>query len=221
MFQSTVYRSYPAGLVGDLAKDGPNRSIVGNIQTPDATNTAPNRLGRVFVFATSSDLSPNPDVNNTAFNQQVIVGLNGAVGGGAAQVFAGIAFNRNRYALYGTTSGGPLAPSIDLPNNSEVELNQMGYLFVDVGNPSASAQSFELNTSLYYFNGGATTGYAARTSADIGRIFGFTPAMITANAVPAGFTAIPNSALVNASPNVAAATSSNEGSFVTVIKLTN
>lgn len=96
-FQSTV-RQFPAdGIVGDFALDGPIRSKSVILKSSDPTQ---NVIGRAVTYVAAQD-------------DQAIAGGTGA--------FAGILTNSKLYASLGTTAGGPLAPTLVLPNDLPVQ----------------------------------------------------------------------------------------------------
>ena len=97
-FQQTVRINQTTGVVGDIVIDGPLRGQPGILASTSAAN---NVIGRAFRHVASSDLNVTAD---------------------AAGIFAGILANSKVYATSGTTAGGTLAPTLALPNNTEVEL---------------------------------------------------------------------------------------------------
>lgn len=95
--QNTVAINMAAGVVGEIAYDGPTRAQPGVIDTDGVTN--PNRVGRVFTQGSSD----------------------GHCGVGGTGVFYGILANPKVYPLYGTAAGGALAASLDLPRYAAAE----------------------------------------------------------------------------------------------------
>lgn len=89
--QQAVNTNLGFGVVGELFLDGPFRGQPAIIDSDGVTN--PNRVGRVFTHVAASD-------------GHVVVGGTG--------IFAGILANPKVYPLFGTSSGGSLAPSLDL-----------------------------------------------------------------------------------------------------------
>jgi hypothetical protein len=130
-FQQQVTYAYAAGLPGEIAADGPLRAqsfrLVANTTTP----TNPIGFGQAFVYAPGGDVS-NP--NGIATTQTATPGTDGT-----SVTFAGILINPKAHALYGTVSGGPLAPSYQLPDGSWGELCTMGILFVSITAATAAA----------------------------------------------------------------------------------
>jgi hypothetical protein len=127
-FQSTVKAQQGAGVVGELALDGPFRGQPAILHTADATL---NVVGRACTITSGATGSWAAGSAGAADPKPLIV----AVGG--VNVFAGILANPKVYALLGTTAGGSLASSLTLPNDVAVELVTDGYLFVAL--PAASA----------------------------------------------------------------------------------
>ena len=98
-FQSNVRINQTTGIVGDVVLQGPLMAQPGILAS---TNAANNVIGRAFRNAANSDLNVSADA--------------------ASGEFAGILANSKVYATSGTASGGTLAPTLALPNNTEVEL---------------------------------------------------------------------------------------------------
>lgn len=97
-FQSTVNTNTGFGVVGELFLDGPLRAQPGIIDSTGATY--PNRVGRAFTNVAGSD---------------------GHMTVGGTGVFAGILANPKVYPNNGTSAGGTLAASLDLPQYSKGE----------------------------------------------------------------------------------------------------
>lgn len=105
-FQNTVRTLLAAGIVGELTFDGPFRGEPRILVSADAAN---NVVGRAFTQIAGSDTN---------------------VEAGGTGVFAGILANPKEYASYGTAAGGPLAPTIVLPNQTNAALVKMGTMIV-------------------------------------------------------------------------------------------
>lgn len=107
-FQSSVLSDIAAGVVGELAFEGPLNGTPGVLNSADATN---NVIGRAF-FYVSPSTAP--------------VGLHAKTvqAGGAGLVFCGILANPKNYANRGTQAGGTLAASMTLPNGEIGEFVQ-------------------------------------------------------------------------------------------------
>ena len=106
--QSVVNFIMAFGIIGEIIFGGPRRATPANMKSG---GTIPNTVGKAFTWDATVDGE---------------VGA-GAIGAGA---FAGILIHPKHYALYGTQAGGPLAPSLDLPENSIGELVTMGIMIV-------------------------------------------------------------------------------------------
>lgn len=103
--QTTVRYDYGFGVVGESRKHGSRRAKPGFIVTTDPTQ---NVVGRAFT-------QPN---------------TGGAVSAGGTGVFYGLLASPKQYVSKGTAAGGPLAPSIVLPNNVEAEFVEADYAFI-------------------------------------------------------------------------------------------
>lgn len=97
-FQSTIRVDQTTGIVGDIVLEGP---VMGQPAILNSTSAANNVIGRAFRNIANNDLTVTAD---------------------AAGEFAGILINSKNYATSGTATGGTLAPTLALPNNTEVEL---------------------------------------------------------------------------------------------------
>lgn len=106
--QSTVRFDMAFGVPGEIRHDGPIRAQPGNVVSADPTN---NVFGRVFTRLTGSPnwRAGNPD--------------------GLGVEYAVMA-DPKLAAAYGTAAGGPLAPTLTVPNNSVNTMLQMGYVTV-------------------------------------------------------------------------------------------
>lgn len=119
-FQSTVNIWSAPGFIGDMAYDGPLRATPYNLYSAGV----PNLVGNAYTVSSGA----NPDsTTNSAIAGTATVGGTG--------VFAGILVNSKDYASYGTT-GGPLNPTITLPDYSIGQLATMGFYFVNLPGPA-------------------------------------------------------------------------------------
>lgn len=107
-FPSSVRNALAAGIVGEIVFDGPHRAEPRILNSSDA---ALNVIGRAFTQVAASDTD---------------------VEAGGSGVFAGILANPLEYASYGTAAGGPLAPTITLPNQTGASLVKMGTMIVSL-----------------------------------------------------------------------------------------
>jgi hypothetical protein len=112
MYQESIKIDQAFGVPGQIFTDGPHRAEV---------------------FTLISALAAYNKVGATAFtvSSQAIAAA-GNVGGN--RVFAGVLVNPQSYVLYGTQGGGPLSPSLTLPNNSRGELMTMGTFIAQLAN---------------------------------------------------------------------------------------
>ena len=98
-FQSNVRQFMTSGVVGEVVLDGAVRSRGVILKS---TNEANNVVGRALTYS-----------NANADGVRVEAGGTG--------VFAGILTHSKQYAALGTQAGGALAPTLTIPNNSQVE----------------------------------------------------------------------------------------------------
>ena len=119
-FQSTVNIWSAAGVVGELAFDGPMRAAPYNL----FSGGVPNIVGNAFTITGGGNPEPS---GNSALAGTAQVGGNG--------FFAGILVNPKDYASYGTVNG-PLNPTMVLPDYSIGQLATMGYFWVNLPGPA-------------------------------------------------------------------------------------
>ncbi|OWK36910.1 structural cement protein Gp24 [Fimbriiglobus ruber] len=119
-FQSTVNIWSAAGVVGELAFEGPNRVAPYNL----FSSGTPNLVGNAFTV--SSGGNPEPSGNSAVAGTATV---------GGSGVFGGILVNPKDYASYGTTNG-PLNPTLVLPDYSVGFLATMGYWWVSLPGPA-------------------------------------------------------------------------------------
>lgn len=112
-FQTAVELAQGAGVVGELAFDGPMRGISAILASADA---ADNVIGRAFCYVAGSETE---------------------VEAGGTGAFCGILANPKEYALNGTAAGGSLAASLTLPNAVNGDFLSMAIMFVLL--PAAAA----------------------------------------------------------------------------------
>ncbi len=106
-FQSTVFFNQGSGVPGEFYNDSPVRSQSLILDSSDATN---NIFGRAF----------------TIVSQGVAQAGNPA----ETAVFAGYMCDPKQAASFGTVGGGPLAPTLTLPNNVNSDFLTMGSIWV-------------------------------------------------------------------------------------------
>lgn len=111
-FQTAVYLKSGVGIQGEIGDSGPVRALPYLINSPDAAN---NVFGHVFTGVNDS-------------------GVEVARAGNAdsAGTFLGFLCNPKGSASFGTVSGGPLAPTLTLPNNTTAEILSMGSIWADL-----------------------------------------------------------------------------------------
>lgn len=117
-FQSVVYPQRALGVPGEMFFAGPNRtrSVILN-----SASAAYNVIGATALFITASAVDTLPNAPETA-----------AAGGSG--VFAGILASPKTYASFGSTTGGPLGPTLTLPNGWNAEACFMNEIVVTLNN---------------------------------------------------------------------------------------
>jgi hypothetical protein len=105
--QTAVNFDQAAGVIGDIVINGPRRGKPGILRSLAATT---NVIGRAAYHVVGDDLA---------------VAVGAPEGGSSVSVFAGILANSKVYASIGTAAGGTLAPTLQLPNETNVELVDM------------------------------------------------------------------------------------------------
>ena len=149
-FQSIVRLIQAIGIIGEIIFGGPHRVRPLNVNSGGAT---PNTVGKAFTYDAANDDECGP----------------GTVGGGA---FAGILIHPKHYALNGTVAGGSLAPTLDLPDNTNAELMSMGTIIVDltvVGTGKIGEPIFYVDATGALGSGTAVAGQTQITNAKIDR----------------------------------------------------
>lgn len=187
MFQNTVNRSVPFGMVGEIAIDSPSRVSPARITAKAGTPAA---VGRAFGFTDTTELG------NYQVYDHVTVG---------AAPFFGILVQPKEYALYGNTAEGPLGASLEMPEGANASFIRMGIVNLDVINGDTGAATITPGAKLYYCNaaGAAVANKTiATTAADIGKIYAITD-VASAN----HFTLLPGHALRASSANLASGAS--------------
>ena len=98
-FQSNVRQFMTSGVVGEVVLDGAVRSrgVILN-----SVNEANNVVGRALTYSAANADGVRVEAGGTG-------------------VFAGILTHSKQYAALGTQTGGALAPTLTIPNNSQVE----------------------------------------------------------------------------------------------------
>jgi hypothetical protein len=114
--QSTVNNQRALGVPGEILFIGPTRAQAAIL---DSASAAYNIIGATAFTqkGPASDLVPNEPITAEA---------------GGTGIFAGILANPKTYASFGTANGGPLAPTMTLPNAWNAELLFMGEMIITV-----------------------------------------------------------------------------------------
>lgn len=112
-FQTAVQDEMGFGVVGEIFDDGPHRAQPFILRSDSA---ADNVFGRAFTVLSEGVAEAGKD---------------------GTQIFAGILINPKTHASYGTTAGGPLAPTLTLANEVVGELLSEGSIVVTL--PAAAA----------------------------------------------------------------------------------
>jgi hypothetical protein len=119
-FQSTINIWSAGGVVGELAFDGPMRAAPYNL----FSSGVPNLVGNAYTVTSGGN--PEPSGNSA---------IAGTAQVGGTGIFAGILINPKDYASFGTT-GGPLNPTMVLPDYSIGQLANMGFFWVNLPGPA-------------------------------------------------------------------------------------
>ena len=132
-FQSTVRAVQTTGNVGEISNEGPSR-VKPYILDSSASGES-NTIGNVFTKI-----------------------ANGVATVGGAGVFLGILINPKTHALQGTAAG-TLEATLDLPDNSNGELLDMGILFVNLATAGGNVGDvLKFNTTTGLIDAGAPGG---------------------------------------------------------------
>jgi hypothetical protein len=214
MFQMMVNRNYTTGFPGEFYMMGPHRGKMARIMSATLgadPGMSTNRISRAFGW--SGEQGAVGDVaagsmysTYAAMEEQVEVG---------APTFFGILGNPKRYALMGTSSGGPLAASLDLPMGYEGEFYDMATGFI--------AELFNEQTAIKTENYGDQVAYVPNNilAADntLALPYGALISVPAGSAVPTGMILIPNARVTNPSTLAASALGSVVSGY-TIIQLT-
>jgi hypothetical protein len=183
-FQQTVQRQYTTGFVGDIVRDGPKRAKPGRIASATVgtdPGASTNRIGRAFGF--TADL-PAQGNTRAAMANSVSVG---------GPVFFGLLGHPKHYALAGTTVGGSLAPTIDLPLGANAEFFDMVTgLVVELVNETTGAKTVNFGDQIAYVPNNISTG-----NNPLALPYGSLVAVAPGAAAPTGMILIPNARVQN------------------------
>jgi hypothetical protein len=205
-FQTSVQRQYTTGFPGELAKDGPTRAKQGRINSVTIGNdpgASTNRISRAFGFG--ADI-PATGTTKSEMGALVVVG---------APVFYGILANPKHYALQGTSSGGTLAPSLDLPIGADGEFVDMATgLISELFNETTGAKTMNFGDQVAYVMN-TITALQNPLALPYGALVSVAPGF----AAPAGMVLIPNARVINPGSLAASALGALVTAY-TVIQLT-
>lgn len=182
--QTTVLRQYTTGFVGDIVRDGPKRAKPGRIASATVgtdPGASTNRIGRAFGF--TADV---PAQGNTRAAMEATVSVGGPV-------FYGLLGHPKHYALAGTTVGGSLAPTIDLPIGALGEFFDMVTgLVVELINETTGAKTVNFGDQIAYVPNNISTG-----NNPLALPYGALIAVAAGSAAPTGMILIPNARIQN------------------------
>jgi hypothetical protein len=185
MFQKTVNRQYTTGFPGEILRDGPmraKRARISSVTIGADAGASTNRVSRAFGY--SGEVA-STGITNAATEATVDVG-------GAN--FFGVLFHPKHYVLNGTTAGGSLAASLDLPQGAEAEFADMVTgLCVELFNETTGAKSVAFGDGIAFVPR-TITGANNPLALPYGALVSY-PA---GGAVPTGMIAIPNARVTNA-----------------------
>lgn len=140
--QTSILSSQPLGIVGEVVIDGP---VLARAFTLNSDDAAYNVFGRAFTVASES-----------------------VAQAGGTGVFAGILTSPKEHISYGTADGGPLAPTLTLPNGVQAEMTTMAAGLVISLPASASIGDKVIYDTT---TGALSTVASAATSAGSGKAF--------------------------------------------------
>lgn len=110
-FQTVVNSTIAAGVPGELGLEGPLVAQPARITSPDAAN---NLIGRAYSVV--SGATGTPLAGDLGANPAPLVVRAGAAT--VTSVFAGVLANPKTQVSYGTSAGGPFAPTFVVPNGT-------------------------------------------------------------------------------------------------------
>lgn len=120
-FQQVININAGFGVIGEIYFTGPVRAAPYNLVSTPQLNT----IG--YAFTVTAGGNPDPTTGSPLAGTAMV---------GGTGVFAGILSNPKVYALGGTALGGPLAPTLVLPDNTIGELVIMGEVVVNLPGPA-------------------------------------------------------------------------------------
>lgn len=182
-FQSKVNRNYTTGYPGEIVRDGPVRAKPGRIASLSVgtdPGASTNRVSRAFGWSADT---PTTGITLAAMSPQVVVG---------GTPFYGIMGHPKHYVLQGTTAGGTLAPTLDLPLGYEAEFFDMVIMVAELFNETTAAKTMNYGDGVAYVPATITAGNNPE-ALPYGALVSF-PA---GGAPAAGMIAIPNARVIN------------------------
>lgn len=136
-YQSSVLGQIAAGIVGELAFEGPLIAQPGRLNTVTEAN---NVIGRAFTVVSGETGSWDGTDADAGDPAPLIVAA------GGSGVFAGVLANPKVYTSYGVT-GNTLGATLSLPNGTIVELVREGFLWVTFAAASSVGDIVYYNTT--------------------------------------------------------------------------
>jgi len=152
VFQTQVFATPAFGIPGEVYDSSP---VVSEPYILNSTNPLLNVYGNVFTI-----------VDRTTAPNQVTAGNTTSVNG---VIFAGFLVNPKAGVSFGTSGGGPLAPTLIAPNGIVGELLTQGSLIISLTNASASVGDVVIYNNLT----GAVSTIAPSTAVPAGFTFAF------------------------------------------------
>lgn len=206
MFQQSVKRNYTTGFPGEVVRDGPLRAKPARIASATLgadPGASTNRVSRAFGYNTDLPLQGS---TFAAMESSVVVG-------GAR--FFGILGHPKRYALQGTTNGGTLAPSLDLPQYAEGEFFDMVTgMIMELFNETTGAKTTTFGDQVAYVPNTISAGNNA-----LALPYGALISVAAGAAAPTGMQLIPNARVINTSALGASAAGALVSGY-TIVQLT-
>jgi hypothetical protein len=184
-FQTVVNRNYTTGYPGEIVRDGPVRAKPGRIASltvgtdPGAST---NRISRAFGWSADTAMAPG-STTLAGMSPQVSVG---------AVPFYGILGQPKHYALQGTSSGGTLSPSLDLPLGYEGEFFDMVIMVAELFNETTAAKTMNYGDQVAFVPNNIL---AANNPEALP--FGALISVAAGAAAPTGMILIPNARVIN------------------------
>lgn len=184
MLQQTVLRQYTTGFPGEIVRDGPKRAKPGRIVSATIgvdPGASTNRISRAFGFTSDQAASGS---TYSAMQGNVSVG---------GPNFYGILGNPKHYVLQGTSSGGSLAASMDLPIGTEGEFFDMATgIVLELFNETTGAKTMAFGDQIAFVPNNISTG-----NNPLALPYGALVSVAAGSAAPTGMILIPNARIQN------------------------